>query len=135
MKALSRALDPLQESLAVQSSASAEGFDWPSADGVLDKVEEEVLEIREALAGGDTAHARRELGDLLLVAVNLARFLGADPGAELLTATRRFSNRFDHLKAALAAEGKIIKNCTESELETCWQQVKACADKQLSGGG
>jgi len=135
MKALPRPLDPLQESLAIQSAASAEGFDWATVGGVLDKVEEEVLEIREALAGGDAAHARRELGDLLLVVVNLARFLGADPGEELRTATRRFSNRFEHLKAALASDGRNIKNCTEPELESCWQQVKAGADKQLSRGG
>ncbi len=67
--------DSLSYSLRVQSAASSEGFDWSHIDGVLDKVAEELGEIREALEQGDVAHARKELGDLLLIAFNLARFL------------------------------------------------------------
>lgn len=126
--------DALLESLEIQGAASREGFDWPAVAGVLDKVEEEIAEIREALAAGDVAHARRELGDLLLVAVNLGRFLGADPAAELRSATRRFANRFDHLKTALAADGKSIADCTLDELEDCWQRIKTSADDQLGRG-
>lgn len=129
-----RESDALLYSAAIQAGASAEGFDWPEVSGVLSKVEEELGEIREALDHGDGAHARRELGDLLLISVNLARFLGADPRAELLAATDRFSNRYACLKESLRAEGKTVENCSLEELETRWQTVKPGADKLLSGG-
>jgi ATP diphosphatase len=126
--------DALITSLHVQDAASKEGFDWPDVSGVLDKVEEEVGEIRQALASGDSSHARKELGDLLLISVNLARFLGADPREELLNATARFSNRFVFLKKALAGEEKCIAECTLEELEIGWQRIKHEADKVLSTG-
>ncbi|MBL7645164.1 MAG: hypothetical protein JNK74_03130 [Candidatus Hydrogenedentes bacterium] len=126
--------DALIASLCVQASASAEGFDWPDVAGVLDKVEEEIGEIRHALAAGDAPHARKELGDLLLISVNLARFLGADPREELLSATARFSNRYSFLKKSLAGEGKSVGDCDLEALERRWQQVKHEADKVLSTG-
>ena len=126
--------DALSASRQVQDAASREGFDWPDVSGVLDKVEEEVEEIRQALAAGDLSHARRELGDLLLISVNLARFLGADPRNELLVATARFSNRYAFLKKSLGEEGKKVGNCTLDELECCWQRIKHDADKLLSNG-
>lgn len=126
--------DALLASVAIQSAASAEGFDWSHVDGVLDKVDEEVREIRDALAQGDRAHARRELGDLLLVVVNLARFLQANPREELLMATRKFANRYDFLKKQLSAAGKSIELCTAEELEDAWQQVKPDADELFRNG-
>ncbi len=126
--------DALIASLDVQSVASSEGFDWPDVSGVLDKVEEELGEIRNALAAGDPAHARKELGDLLLISVNLARFLGANPREELLSATARFSNRYGFLKKHLAREGKSVADCPVEELERGWQHVKHDADKVLSTG-
>lgn len=126
--------DALGYSSQVQASASAEGFDWPEVVGVLEKVEEEIGEIRDALVAGDGAHARKELGDLLLIAVNLARFLGADPREELIVATDRFENRFSQLKILLESEGKTIRNCAPEALEAAWQRIKPEADKLLSEG-
>jgi ATP diphosphatase len=127
-------VDALGYSRQIQADASAEGFDWPDVAGVLDKVEEELGEIRHALAAGDTLHARKELGDLLLITVNLARFLGADPREELVEATCRFENRFRHLKFFLQAEGKSIRDCEPEALEAAWRHVKPEADKLLSEG-
>lgn len=124
--------DALLHSFRLQAAASAEGFDWPDISGVLDKVAEELGEIRDALAVGDGDHARRELGDLLLIAVNLSRFLGANPRQELVRATDRFSNRFEFLKKSLVLEGKNIQNCAPDELESRWQHLKHDADKLLS---
>lgn len=124
--------DALLHSFQLQAAASGEGFDWPDISGVLDKVAEELGEIRDALAAGDSDHARRELGDLLLVTVNLSRFLGANPRQELVRATERFGNRFEFLKKSLALEGKNIQNCAQDELESRWQHVKHDADKLLS---
>ncbi len=126
--------DALGYSSTIQATASAEGFDWPDVAGVLDKVEEEIGEIREALAAGDCAHARKELGDLLLIAVNLARFLGADPRDELIGATHRFENRFRQLKILLESEGKSVAECAPEALESAWQRIKPDADKLLSEG-
>jgi ATP diphosphatase len=126
--------DALGYSRLIQAAASSEGFDWPDVSGVLDKVEEEIGEIRDALAAGDEAHARKELGDLLLIAVNLARFLGADPREELIGATDRFENRFRQLKFFLQSEGKSIRDCAPEALEATWQRIKPEADKLLSEG-
>ena len=126
--------DALGYSHRIQVAASAEGFDWPDVAGVLDKVEEEIGEIRDALAAGDEAHARKELGDLLLIAVNLARFLEADSREELVNATHRFENRFRQLKIFLQSEGKCIRDCAPEVLEASWQRIKPEADKLLSEG-
>jgi uncharacterized protein YabN with tetrapyrrole methylase and pyrophosphatase domain len=116
--------DALRESLEVQAAASALGFDWPDVHGVLEKVEEELGEIRSAVAHGDLAQARRELGDLLLITVNLARFLDAAPEQELHAATERFSRRLDALKQHLAQSGIALEACSLDELNAVWDQVK-----------
>jgi ATP diphosphatase len=126
--------DALEYSRRIQAAASDEGFDWPDVSGVLDKVEEEIREVRHALAAGDEAHARRELGDLLLITVNLARFLGADPREALIGATDRFENRFQQLKFFLQSDGKMIRECAPEALEAAWQRVKPIADKLLNEG-
>lgn len=116
--------DALKHSWTVQSQASALGFDWPDASGVLDKIEEELNEIREALSRSDTEHAQRELGDLLLASVNLARFLEIPPEVALQEATARFSGRFALLQAELARLGKPLSACTLAELDAVWAEVK-----------
>jgi len=126
--------DAFQESLEIQGNASMEGFDWDSVEEVLDKAEEEISEIREAIAAKDEGAACRELGDLLLVAVNLSRFLKVHPAEELRRATRRFANRYAHLKNALSIDGKMVKDCSVDELESYWQRVKGGADEALSRG-
>lgn len=113
-----------RESWQIQQEASSLGFDWPTIDGVFDKVAEELNEIRAAWASGDREHAKRELGDLMFVTVNLARHLGADPHEELNGANRRFAERFNLVKAEVAALGKTIDSCTIAELDTIWAQVK-----------
>ena len=126
--------DALTLSTEVQTAIAATGFDWEHVDGVLEKVEEELGEIREAIQEGDVVHARKELGDLLLIAVNLARFLEADPRRELLDATHRLKIRFACMKEALEKAGESVKTCAPDELEACWQRIKPEADKRLREG-
>ena len=121
---LSTPANALGASRAIQSDASALGFDWPGVSGVLDKVREEVAEIEEAARAGDLEHARCELGDLLFATVNLARFLDGDPGEELHKANLRFVERFDMLKEEIAHEGRAIADCTLAELDVVWERVK-----------
>lgn len=116
--------DPLQRAWRVHCSASALGFDWPEISGVFEKVREELSEIEHAWAGGDRAHARQELGDLLFATINLARFLEADPGAELIEATARFGRRFELLKEEVLREGRKVEECSLEELDAVWERVK-----------
>jgi ATP diphosphatase len=119
---------------SVQAAISARGFDWPDAHGVIDKIREEIGEIEGALADDDLAHARRELGDLLLVSVNLARFLTADPEQVLLDALARFQNRCQTLDAALSARGLKMESCTLAQLDSVWEEVKVLADQGSESG-
>ena len=116
-------VDAFQESWRIQAAASDLGFDWPSVEGVLAKMEEEIAEIRAALQEHDQEHAGRELGDLLLAAVNAARFLKTDPCKELYDATQRFSARFELVKKHFDDAGISMKSCALDELEQVWQQV------------
>ncbi len=116
--------DALLDSKRRQDAVSATGFDWPDISGVLDKVAEELDEIRQALSSGDTEHARRELGDLLLVAVNVARFLDADPAQELRRATDRLCGRVEKVRALCAERGINMQNCTLCALDALWKEVK-----------
>lgn len=116
--------DALRTSWIIQSEASSLGFDWPDVSGVLEKVREETGEIEEALERGDREQARRELGDLFFAAVNLARFLDADPSEELDRANMRFTCRFEMLKSELRREGRNMKTCSLAQLDEVWERVK-----------
>ncbi len=116
--------DALHESWTIQAEASALGFDWPDVGGVLDKVAEELTELRNAVRRGDVAEARHELGDLLLAAVNTARFLEIDPAQALRAANARFSQRFEVVKK-LAAEARLpMQTCTLDQLDALWREAK-----------
>ncbi|HOJ32793.1 MAG TPA: MazG nucleotide pyrophosphohydrolase domain-containing protein [Candidatus Hydrogenedentes bacterium] len=116
--------DGWKKALNVQHAAAACGFDWPDISGVVEKLAEEVDEIRSALRENNIEHARDELGDLLFAAANLARFLQADPHRELMRATERFSRRFALLEREVARSGKSINRCSLQELDEIWEQIK-----------
>ncbi len=116
--------DVLQSAWRIQDDAAQLGFDWPSIDGVLDKIQEELEEVREALAAQDNAHAQLELGDLLFSIINAARFLKVDP-AEMLHATNeKFIQRFSWVQSHFRQQGRAIENCSLDELEAAWQCAK-----------
>jgi len=125
--------DALRQAWRVHNSASSLGFDWPDISGVFAKVREELGEIEHAWGGGDRVHARRELGDLLFAAVNLARFLEADPSAELIEATARFGRRFELLKQEVSREGRRVQECSLSELDAVWERVKRMTTEHEKG--
>jgi MazG family protein len=104
--------------------AAGVGFDWPGAVAVLDKVDEECAELREALATGDADAARAELGDLLFSLAQLARHLPADPEAVLRGANAKFERRFRHVEGLLDGEGRSAQDTTASELEALWVRAK-----------
>ena len=121
-----RTLPALAGAMAISRKAAAAGFEWEAMDGVWEKVQEELDELREAvaeaMAGGDVLHAQEELGDVLFTLVNVARWCGINPEEGLAGTNRRFLDRFSRVEAAFDGNlsGRSIK-----ELEELWQAAKA----------
>ena len=104
--------------------AARVGFDWPDAERVLDKLDEEVAELRAELADADPDRLEDELGDMLFVLANLARKLKLDPEAALRRANAKFARRFAAVERRLAAEGTTPAEAGLARMETVWQDVK-----------
>ncbi|MGN6536903.1 MAG: nucleoside triphosphate pyrophosphohydrolase [Mesorhizobium sp.] len=119
------ALPALTRALKLQEKAARVGFDWSEAAPILDKIEEEIGELREALAGGDTAAIKDEFGDMLFAFVNLGRHLKLDSEAALSGTNEKFRFRFHHVEQALKASGRSLDEATLEEMEALWQQAKA----------
>ena len=100
------------------------GFDWKDSSGALDKVDEELRELRDAIASGDRAHIEEEMGDLLFAAVNTCRFIGVDSEFALNATTGKFSRRFRAVEKAIRASGKEMSDCTLEEMDAIWDEVK-----------
>jgi ATP diphosphatase len=109
----------------IQDRAANFGFDWAEAGPVFDKVQEELHETKEAWLSGDQAHIEEEIGDLLLVTVNLARHLKVNPELALKRSTQKFSRRFHFIEKQVAASGRDLKQCTLAELDVYWDAAKA----------
>ena len=119
---ISRSLPALAASQEMQERAANLGYDWPSIDGVLDKVREEVGELVEA---EDDAHRAEELGDLLFVLVNVGRKTGIEVEAALRSANDKFRRRFRHVERSAAARGVALRDCSFEELDALWDAAKA----------
>lgn len=130
------ALPALARAVKLQRSAAEVGFDWPSLAPVLAKAEEEIAELKAALADAheetDDRPAKRveeEFGDLLFVMANVARHLGVDPEAALRGANAKFVRRFRSIEAALAKEGRKPEDATLEEMDELWDEAKAAETK------
>jgi MazG family protein len=119
-----RALPALVEAQQITSRAARAGFDWSNADEVLAKLDEERLEFAEARERGSQDQIEDELGDLLFVLVNLARFVKVDPEQALRRTNTKFRERFGHVERRLAAQGKEVNGTPIGELEALWQEAK-----------
>ncbi|HEY1709645.1 MAG TPA: nucleoside triphosphate pyrophosphohydrolase [Rhizomicrobium sp.] len=119
------ALPALLRAVKLQRRAAKVGFDWDNAAKVLDKLAEESAEIVEAQqAGADPTKLEEEMGDLLFVAVNLARHLNVEPESALRRANAKFVRRFKAIEAALAKEERTPAEATLDEMEALWQAAK-----------
>lgn len=121
---IAEALPALQRAEKLQTRAARFGFDWTEIAPVFAKVHEELDELHEAHASGDVAHIHEEVGDLLFVAVNLARHLGVTPEAALRAANNKFTRRFQHIEQALLAQGRALQGSSLEELDALWDQAK-----------
>jgi MazG family protein len=119
-----RSLPALVEAAQISSRAAGAGFDWPDIDQVFDKLHEELGELDSARASAQQPEIEGEIGDLLFVVVNLARFLKVDPEQALRRTNAKFRSRFEHVETGLAAAGKTPKESTLDEMERLWQDAK-----------
>jgi len=121
-------LPALHEAHQISSRVARVGFDWPGMDGVFKKLQEEVHELHEAIAGKQQDEIEDEVGDLLFVIVNIARKLKLDSESALKRANRKFKTRFQHMEARLASSGKSLDETSLEEMENLWDRAKQETD-------
>jgi len=108
----------------IGTRAAAVGFDWTQPSDVVDKIEEEVRELRTAVEREGAKRTEEELGDLLFAIANLARKLGIEPESALRMANDKFTKRFGALEASVESQGRVMREMTLEELEKEWEAVK-----------
>jgi MazG family protein len=120
-------LPSLHRAFRLQDRAAGVGFDWPDVEGPLQKVDEELTEVRAELAAEDTGQAARlesELGDLLFAVVNLCRKADVHPALALDKANVKFAERFREVERMAAERGLVVGDATLEELDALWDEVK-----------
>ena len=121
----------LTRAIKLQKRASRVGFDWGSAEPVLEKFDEELAEMREALASGNRDAMEDELGDLFFVATNLARQLDIDPGAALRRGNAKFERRFRAMETSAGGQAGLAAMELEA-MEALWQEIKKTTDQTVA---
>lgn len=122
LSAVARSLPALWRAEKVQKKAKKAGFDWPDVSGALDKLFEEIEELKTAVAEG--SNVEEELGDLLFSAVNVSRFVNVDAEQALTKATDKFIDRFRKVEAQAKAEGRPMETMSLAELDALWERAK-----------
>jgi ATP diphosphatase len=117
-------LPALTRAIKLQKRAARVGFDWAETPDILDKIEEEIGELRHELAEADKARLQDELGDLLFAVTNLARRLEIDPETALRGTNAKFDRRFRRIESLLADDGRTPDQSNLDEMETLWQRAK-----------
>ncbi|HEY2382270.1 MAG TPA: nucleoside triphosphate pyrophosphohydrolase [Terriglobia bacterium] len=121
-------LPAIHEAHQISARVARVGFDWPDVEGIFDKLEEEVRELKEVIENDseDDKRARLEdeIGDMLFCIVNIARFLKIDSESALKRANRKFKSRFQYMERQLAGQGKSLDQTSLNEMEALWQKAK-----------
>jgi len=121
---VSRSTPALVEAQQIASRAAGAGFDWPNVEQVIDKLHEELAELDAARKSESADDVEGEIGDLLFVLVNIARFLKVDPEQALRKTNAKFRRRFAHVEAGLEERGKTLRETNVDEMESLWQEAK-----------
>lgn len=141
LDAVPRSLPALLEAHQLTRRAANVGFDWTDVNGIFDKLAEETTELKQLLASGAgrPEDVEEEVGDLLFVGVNLARFLGFDAEIALKKANRKFARRFREMERIAAARGQSLSGFSAVELDALWNEVKSAgaanADRRRAVSG
>jgi len=117
-------LSSLSLAYRLTERASGVGFDWPDVKEILTKLDEEIEEFREALSLQKRNRIREEIGDLLFVMVNIARFLKIDPEAALRRTIEKFTSRFRYIERSLQKRGKTFRESNLLEMDRLWEEAK-----------
>lgn len=117
-------LPELMKARKVQAKASRVGFDWEKAEDVLEKVEEEIEELKTSISTSEPGRIEEEIGDILFSVVNLSRFLDVEPEEALRKTTAKFIRRFRQVEAQIAAQGKEITDYDLPALDELWEAAK-----------
>lgn len=118
------ALPAVLQSIKLQDRAAKVGFDWTTPEPILEKIEEEITELREAMSRQDKSHIAEEFGDILFALTNLGRRLGVDPETALRATNLKFRTRFAYVELGLEQRGRTLDEADLDEMEALWQQAK-----------
>lgn len=114
----------LLEGLKLTKRAAKTGFDWENAPQIFDKIEEEIGELKSAIANGGAENAEEEIGDLLFVVLNLARHLDVEPETALKRTNRKFRQRFRFIEDELRRKNKTPEDASLAEMDALWNKAK-----------
>jgi tetrapyrrole methylase family protein/MazG family protein len=117
-------LPALHEAYQITAKAARVGFDWPDLQSILQKLQEEAAELAAADRIHDTAHTAQEVGDLLFVVVNIARFLEIDPETALRRCNKKFNRRFRYLESKIKSQGRELRDASLEEMDGLWDEAK-----------
>ena len=126
---MGKGLPALLRSAKLQKKSSKVGFDWPNTAGIVEKIEEELGEVKEELAkhqAGEPASTelQAEIGDLLFIVTNLARKLKVDPEVALEGTNQKFLDRFAHIEAGLKKDGVSLEDATLEQMDAYWDEAR-----------
>jgi ATP diphosphatase len=116
----------------MQEKAGTVGFDWPRTEGVVEKIDEELRELRVALSSGVRDHIKEELGDVLFTIVNLSRRVGVDAEAALRTANAKFRERFAAMEKMAGGGATALAGRSLDDLDVLWKRAKDHEAGQVS---
>jgi len=117
-------LPALHQAYQLTAKASRVGFDWSHLEDILAKLKEEADELVAARESADVEELAGEVGDLLFVVVNVARFLAIDPETALARSNRKFMRRFRYVETRIKEQGRELKNATLEEMDALWNEAK-----------
>ena len=124
LSGIAKNLPALKRSQKIQKRASKAGFDWPDVTGVFDKIKEEIVELEEAINENHQESIKEEIGDLLMIMTNLAQKLNVDSEDALISANKKFTNRFAYIETALENEGTGFSEASFEQLDSLWEDSK-----------
>ena len=117
-------LPSLLRAQKLQKKAAKEGFDWDQINDVFDKLDEEIAEFKEAVLKKKSADIQSEIGDIIFVITNIAKFYKIDAEEALRSTNNKFIKRFQYIEQKIEGKGKTLKDCPLEEMERYWQEAK-----------